>query len=122
MPIYSHGNNEEYLAHFVVVHQVINQKGLLKKCQVLAKAVVRWSEALKNLQEATHFWNTVSTSVDITACKMEIDQTQQMLQEAQKAHNKAIAETYKQLRNQLSGDAQSQSLPRDARAWLNGLQ
>ncbi len=53
---------------------------------------------------------------------MEIDQTQQMLQEAQKAHNKAIAETYKQLRNQLSGDAQSQSLPRDARAWLNGLQ
>jgi hypothetical protein len=31
-----------------------------------------------------------------------------MLQEAQKAHDKAIAKTYKQLRNLLSGDAQSQ--------------
>ena len=30
-----------------------------------------------------------------------------MLQEAQKAHNKAIAESYEQLRNLLSGDAQS---------------
>jgi hypothetical protein len=41
------------------------------------------------------------------ARKVEIEQTQQMLQEAQKAHNKAIAKTYKQLRNLLSGDAQS---------------
>ncbi len=32
----------------------------------------------------------------------------QMLQESQKAHDKAIAETYKQLRNLLSGNAQSQ--------------
>jgi hypothetical protein len=31
-----------------------------------------------------------------------------MLQEAQKAHNKTIAKTYKQLRNLLSSDAQSQ--------------
>jgi hypothetical protein len=31
-----------------------------------------------------------------------------MLQEAQKAHDKAIAELYEQLRNLLSGDAQSQ--------------
>ena len=31
-----------------------------------------------------------------------------MLQEAQKAHDKAIAKSYKQLRNLLSGDAQSQ--------------
>jgi hypothetical protein len=31
-----------------------------------------------------------------------------MLQEAQKAHNKAITESYKQLRNLLSGNAQSQ--------------
>jgi hypothetical protein len=31
-----------------------------------------------------------------------------MLQEAQKAHDTAIAESYKQLRNLLSGDAQSQ--------------
>ncbi len=28
MPIYSHGNNEEYLAHIVAVLQIIDQKGL----------------------------------------------------------------------------------------------
>ncbi len=39
---------------------------------------------------------------------MEIEQTNQMLQEAQKAHNKAIAESYEQLRNLLSSKAQSQ--------------
>jgi hypothetical protein len=52
MPIYSRGNNEEYLAHIVAVLRVIKQRGLPKKCQVLAKAVVRRSKALKNLQEA----------------------------------------------------------------------
>ncbi len=53
MLIYSHGNNEAYLAHIVAVLRVIKQKGLPKKCQVLTKNVVKWSEALKNLQEAT---------------------------------------------------------------------
>jgi hypothetical protein len=52
MPIYSHGNNKEYLMHIVAVLRVIKQKKLSKKCQVLAKAVVRRSEVLKNLQEA----------------------------------------------------------------------
>jgi hypothetical protein len=52
MPIYSCGNNEECLVHIVAVLRVIEQKGLPKKCRVLAKAVVRWSKALKNLQEA----------------------------------------------------------------------
>jgi hypothetical protein len=53
IPIYSRGNNKEYLAHIVTVLRIlIEQKGLPKKCRVLAKAVVRWSEALKNLQEA----------------------------------------------------------------------
>jgi hypothetical protein len=33
-------------------------------------------------------------SVDVQACKVEIEQTVQMLQEDQKAHNKAIAKTY----------------------------
>jgi hypothetical protein len=40
MPIYSRGNNNEYLAHIVLVLRVIEQKGLPKKCRVLAKAVV----------------------------------------------------------------------------------
>ncbi len=108
IPIYSHWNNEEYLAHVVAVLCIIEQKGLPKKCRVLAKAVVRWSEALKNLQEAAESRDTVSTSVDVQARKVKIEQMVQMLQESQKAHDKAIAETYKQLRNLLSGDAQSQ--------------
>ncbi len=32
MPIYSHVNNKEYLTHIVAVLQVIDQKGLPKKC------------------------------------------------------------------------------------------
>jgi hypothetical protein len=49
MPIYSRGNNEEYLVHIVAILHIIEQKGLPKKCKVLAKAVVKLSEALKNL-------------------------------------------------------------------------
>ncbi len=48
------------------------------------------------------------TSVNVTARKVEIEQTNQMLQEAQKAHNKAINKLYEQLRNLLSSNAQSQ--------------
>jgi hypothetical protein len=73
IPIYSHGNNEEYLMHIVAVLQVIEQKGLPKKCQVLAKAVARWSKALKNLQEAAKSRDTISMSVDVTTCKVEIE-------------------------------------------------
>jgi hypothetical protein len=82
MPIYSSGNNKEYLAHIVAALQVIKQKGLPKKCRVLAKAAAKRSEALKNLQEATEFQDTISTSIDVTARKVEIEQIQQMLQEA----------------------------------------
>jgi hypothetical protein len=42
------------------------------------------------------------------ARKVEIEQTTQMLQEAQKAHDKAIAKSYEQLRDLLSAVAQSQ--------------
>jgi hypothetical protein len=108
IPIYSRGDNEEYIAHIVAVLRIIEQKGLPRKCRVLAKAVVRWSKVLKNLQEAAESQDTVLTSVDIMARKVEIEQMSQMLQEAQKAHDKAITKTYKQLRNLLSGDAQSQ--------------
>ncbi len=93
--------------HIVAVLRIIEQKGLPKKCRVLAKANVRWSEVLKNLQEAAESQDTVLTSVDVQAHKVEIEQTVQMLQESQKAHNKAIAEMYEQLRNLLSGNAQS---------------
>jgi hypothetical protein len=127
MPIYSHGNNEEYLVHIVAVLQVIEQKGLPKKCRVLTKAVARRSEALKNLQEAVESWDTVSTSVDVMAHKVEIEQTTQMLQEAQKAHDKATTKSYEQLRNLLSGNAQThwdcvcrEMHERDSWAAVNG--
>jgi hypothetical protein len=55
MPIYSRGNNKEYPAHIVAVHRVINQKGLPKKCRVLAKADVKWSEALKKSPRSRGF-------------------------------------------------------------------
>jgi hypothetical protein len=82
IPIYSWGNNKEYLAHVVAVLCIIELKGLPKKCRVLAKAVVRWSKALKNLQEAAESQDTVLTSVDVTARKVEIEQMSQMLQES----------------------------------------
>jgi hypothetical protein len=37
MPIYSRGNNEEYLANIVVVLQVIEQKGLPNSAQCLPR-------------------------------------------------------------------------------------
>ncbi len=65
--------------------------------------------------------------VDVQARKLEIEQTQQMLQESQKAHNEAIAKTYKQLRKLLSSDSQSQwdhvcskMHKRDSWAGVNG--
>ncbi len=42
------------------------------------------------------------------ACKVEIEQTKQMLHEAKKAHNKAIAKSYEKMRHLLSDNAQSQ--------------
>jgi hypothetical protein len=39
---------------------------------------------------------------------VKIEQITQMLQESQRAHDKAIAESYKHLRNLLSGVAESQ--------------
>jgi hypothetical protein len=108
VPIFSRENNEEYIAHIVAVPHIIEQKGLPKKCCVYTKAVVKRQAALKNLQEASESRDTVLTSVDVTARKVEIGQTTQMLQGSQRAHDKAVAESYEQLRNLLSGDAQSQ--------------
>jgi hypothetical protein len=108
VPIFSRGNNKEYITHIVAVLCIIELNGLPKKCRVFAKAVAKRSEALKNLQKAAESQVTISMSIDITACKVEIEQTTQMLQDAQKAHNKAVTKMYEQLRNLLSGDAQSQ--------------
>jgi hypothetical protein len=108
IPIYSHENTEEYLAHIVAVLRIIKQKGLDARCRKLGKAVVKQSKALKNLLKATGSKDTVLSDVEVEARKVEIEQTQQILQEAQKQHGKAIDKTYEQLRNLLSGDPQSQ--------------
>jgi hypothetical protein len=108
MPIFSCGNTKEYLMHIVAVLCIIKQKGLDVKCKKLGKAILRQSKTLKNLLEAAGIRDTVLTDVDIQARKVKIEQTQQMLQESQKAHDKDISKTYKQLRNLLSSDVQSQ--------------
>ncbi len=78
VPIFSRGNNKEYIAHIVAVLCIIEQKGLPKKCRMYAKAVAKWQEALKNLQEALESRDTILMSVDVTARKVEIEQTTQM--------------------------------------------
>jgi hypothetical protein len=108
MHIYSRGNNEEYLTHIVAVLHIIKQRELDSRYRKLKKAVLRQSEMLKNLCEATGSKDTVSMDVDIQACKVEIEQTQQLLQDFQKAYDEAIAKVYEQLRNLLPGNPQSQ--------------
>jgi hypothetical protein len=108
MNIYSRGNNKEYLTYIVVVLCIIKQRGLDSRCRKLEKSVLRQSEMVKNLLEAAGSQDTVSTTVDVRARKVEIEQTQQMLQEAQKAHDKAITKVYKQLCYLLSGNPQAQ--------------
>ncbi len=80
VPIFSRGNNKEYIMHIVAVLRIIEQMGLHKKCRMHAKAVVKRQAALKNLQEASE---PQVTSVDVAARKVEIEQTSQMLQETQ---------------------------------------
>ncbi len=96
------------LRNIVAVLHIIKQKGLDAKCRNLGKAVVRQSKTLKNLLEAAGSKDTVLSDDDVQARKVDIKQTQQMLQESQKAHDKAITKMYKQLRNILSIDLQSQ--------------
>jgi hypothetical protein len=108
MLIFSRRNTKEYLAHIVAVLHIIKQKGLDAKCRKLGMAVVRQSKTLKNLLKAAGSKDTISLDVEVVARKVEIEQTQQILQEAQKTHNELIAKTYEHLRNLLSGNFQSQ--------------
>jgi hypothetical protein len=66
---------------------------------------------VRGVEESPRSCGCLRNCLDKCGCyglQGEIEQTQQMLQEAQKAHNKAIAKMYKQLRNLLSSNAQSQ--------------
>jgi hypothetical protein len=77
MPIYSRGNTKENLAHIVAVLQIIDQIGLPMKSRMLAKAVVRWSEALKYLLEAAGFQDTALVNVDVQARKVSPEGSRQ---------------------------------------------
>jgi hypothetical protein len=77
------------------------------QCRKLAKAVRKLARTLKNLQKSSG--STGSSSKDVKeAHKLELIQTQEMLQEVQKAHNEAAIKMYELLRNLLSSDIQSQ--------------
>jgi hypothetical protein len=108
MSIFSQGNTKEYLVHVVAVLHLIHQKGLNVQCRKLAKAVDRLAGTLQNLLKAAGSKTTILSDDDVEAQKLEIEQTQQMLQEAQKAHDNTITKKYELLRNLLSGDAQTQ--------------
>jgi hypothetical protein len=108
MSIYSRGNTKECLAHIVAVLRIIKQKGLDAQSRKLGKAVVKLTGLFKDLLKAAGSKDTVLLDNDMEACKLEIKETQEMLQESQKQHNEATAKTYKLLRNLLSGDPQSQ--------------
>jgi hypothetical protein len=105
--IFSQGNTKEYLAHVLAVLCLINQRGFDVQCRKLAKAVDKLARMLENLQK-TVGTKSATPKNEIESCKLEIGQTQEMLQDSQKAHNKAIAKTYEILRNLLSSDAQFQ--------------
>ncbi len=67
-----------------------------------------YRQAGRNIEESPEgYWVQYYHKDDVEAHKLEIGQTEEMLQEAQKVHGKAIAKVYKLLRNLLSGDAQS---------------
>jgi hypothetical protein len=115
MSIFSRGNTEEYLAHIVAI---IKQKGLNTQCRKLTKAVDKLAGTLKNLLKAAGSRTTVLLDDDVEARKLEIEHTQQMLQEAQKAHNEAITKMYELLRNlcPVQADPMGLHLPQDAQA------
>jgi hypothetical protein len=77
------------------------------QCKKLAKAVDKLAGMLENLQK-TVGTNGAFPKDELESCKLEIGQSQEMLQTAQKAHDKAIDKRYELLRNLLSDDAQSQ--------------
>jgi hypothetical protein len=98
------GTPRKTLAHIVAILCIIKQKGLNVQCRKLGKAVVKLTRMFKDLLKAAGSKETISSDDDVEAHKLEIKETQKMLQETQKQHNEAIAKMFKLLRNLLSGD------------------
>jgi hypothetical protein len=81
MSIFSQGNIKEYLAHVIAVLCLINQKRLNVQCRKLAKAVDKLVGTIENLQKPTGP-KDASSKEDQESRKLEIDHTQEMLEEA----------------------------------------
>ena len=127
MTIFAQGNPEEYLQHVIAVLRLINQKGLDTKCRSTGQELERTSKVLEALKRDLKGPNGPSSKEDQEAQREELKQTQEMLELAQKEHEKAIAQVYEFLRNLLSGDPQAQwdricreMHERDSWAALNG--
>jgi hypothetical protein len=82
--------HEEYLAHIVAVLCIIKQKGLDSQCRKLRKAVVKLTGMLKDLLKASESKNTVSLEDDVEAHKLEIKETQKMLQGARSSTTRQL--------------------------------
>jgi hypothetical protein len=72
-------------------------------CRKLAKWLDKLAGTLENLQKSIRPKGLSSKDYP-EARKVELSQTQEMLEEAQKAHDMAVAKTYKLLRSLLSSD------------------
>jgi hypothetical protein len=80
MSIFSQGNTKEKLTHIIAVLHIIKQKGLGVQCRKLQKAVVKLTGTFKDLLKAAGSKATISLDDDVEAHKLEIDETQKMLQ------------------------------------------
>jgi hypothetical protein len=47
VPVFSRGNNKEYIAQIVAVLRIVKQKGLPKKCRMYAKAVAKTASGVE---------------------------------------------------------------------------
>ncbi len=96
------------------------------QCRKLAKTVHKLAGTLENLQKSIRL-KGLSSKENQEVCKMKVIQTQEMLEEAKEAHDKAVAKMYKLLRNFLSGNLQAhfdqicrKMHKRDSWAGVNG--
>jgi hypothetical protein len=91
MSIFTELNIKEFLAHVVAVMCLINQKRLSDLCsKKLAKKLEKQAGTLKNLNKSIGS-KGLNSYEDQKTSKVKIRQTQEMIDDSKKEHNKAIA-------------------------------
>ncbi len=79
------------------------------QCRELAKTIDKLAGTLENLQKLNpNRPKCVSSKEDQETCRLELGQTQEMLNKSWTAHNKAVAKMYELWRNFLSSDPLSE--------------